>query len=126
MRKTIGRWLLWAYIYFHGIRFYQGQVEIDARSFRSLTLRSKGGKDLTLVFHEVEYVDYVVRFGYMFKTTTLAYIVRMNVDESYPESLREFHNAKLVFKNPHFRLWDKELISEFLHRACIDYVAHNH
>lgn len=123
MKLAILRWLLQIYVYVYGIRFYRSDLSDCDKGFRSLTIRSASDRDIKLTFCELKYTDQVMRFGKLYESSSYAYVVKMNVHKDYPESLTYFDNAKIVFRSQYLNLWSRELISEVLYRACIDYIT---
>lgn len=124
MKQAISRWLLQIYVYIYGIRFYRSDINDYSGGFRSLTIRSNSDRNIKMTFYELKLVDQVMRFGNLFESPTIVYIVKMDIHEDYPESIRTFDNAKIIFRSHYLNLWSKELISEVLYRACVDYITY--
>jgi hypothetical protein len=97
---------------FKGIRFYTTERIPLQPEFKKSEFTTVGGQS-------VEFTDYVKRFGRIDEVQYVAYSIRMQVDETMPEFIRQHNNLKIVFKYDSLvgkfeDDLDRELLSQYI------------
>jgi hypothetical protein len=104
---------------FKGIRFYTTERIPLQPEFKKSEFTTVGGQSVEFFFYREVFTDYVKRFGRIDEVQYVAYSIRMQVDETMPEFIRQHNNLKIVFKYDSLvgkfeDDLDRELLSQYI------------
>lgn len=114
--------LLYVYLYFKGITFFNTLTVPANAEFVRAEFRTVQDYKIHFSFFREEITDMVYRRKMFRKKSYVGYIIQAQFDERFPEKLTAMNSMKFLFKDNILNVLSDKLVSSILLDLYLDYI----
>lgn len=117
------KWLLVKfYLYFKGVRFYQTDRSPNTMAFKKSIFKTIDDYNVCFYFYKEIYDDLVYKRGKIYNKKFIGYLIRIDIDNNFPERLRKINNMKIVFSSDLISECTQDEIDKQLLSVYLDFI----